>query len=184
MANNKSGLEKKLSIDIALPHAAWLVHIPSIERSARRWVRSTLSAANFKIPVQLGLVLANDKALQKLNATWRGQNKPTNVLAFANFTARQIATLRRAGKLAPAAHLGDVVISLQTVKREAKIQKKPIIDHACHMVVHGVLHLLGHDHQNLAQAGRMENLERAILAKFGISDPYAYNAASDGAGYE
>lgn len=103
-------------------------------------------------------MLADDAALRALNARWRQQDKPTNVLSFP------------AGD---SVLLGDVVLAFETVRREASEQGKSLADHMSHLVVHGVLHLLGHDHERPRDADVMESLERQVLAGLGIADPYA-----------
>ena len=78
--------------------------------------------------------------------------------------------------------LGDVVLAFETVQREAREQGKSVGDHLTHLVVHGILHLLGYDHQSDPDADRMERLETSILARFGIADPYSANPAQSAAG--
>jgi probable rRNA maturation factor len=102
------------------------------------------------------LVLADDALQRRLNHEFRGRDKSTNVLSFDG---------------APAA-LGDVVLALETIAAEAEAQGKPLADHVAHLVVHGVLHLLGYDHETQGQARSMERLEIEILAGLGIGDPY------------
>ena len=101
-------------------------------------------------------MLADDRLQRALNHQFRGKDRPTNVLSFDT---------------APAG-FGDVVLALETVQAEAEAQGKSLADHVTHLVVHGVLHLMGHDHVGAAEARRMEHLERAILAELGIGDPY------------
>ena len=96
---------------------------------------------------------------RQLNRTWRGKDKPTNVLSFP------------AGDVAD--ELGDLAICAPVVAREAREQGKALQAHWAHMVVHGVLHLLGYDHENDRDAGRMETKEAGILKQFGYPDPYA-----------
>ena len=115
-------------------------------------------------------MLTDDAAVRALNAQWRGKDRPTNVLSFPAATPDEIARARAGG---PPLLLGDVVLALETCRREAAEQGKPLADHVAHLVVHGVLHLLGHDHEDDAEADRMERLETAILAELGIADPYA-----------
>lgn len=113
---------------------------------------------------EVTIVLADDAEQRALNQTWRGKDRPTNVLSFP------------AGPGAPAAAprpLGDVVLACETVLKEALADGIAPADHAMHLVVHGVLHLLGHAHDDAAEADRMEALERTVLASFGIADPYA-----------
>jgi probable rRNA maturation factor len=99
---------------------------------------------------------ADDKTVQALNAQFRGQNKPTNVLSFPNEDAP----------------LGDIILAYETVAREAVDQQKSFTDHTLHLVIHGTLHLLGYDHENDEEAEEMEALEIFYLAKLGIANPY------------
>ena len=111
----------------------------------------------------VAILLADDEAIRELNREWRGQDKPTNVLSFpAPVTA--------------APHLGDVALAYETCAREAAEQGKPLKHHLAHLVAHGVLHLVGWDHQTDAEADRMEALERDILARIGVPDPYSLPA--------
>jgi probable rRNA maturation factor len=120
----------------------------------------------FERPVELSLVLLDDAEQQHLNRDWRGVDQPTNVLAFPAW-----------GPGAPTPPgapllLGDVSLALETVEREAAEQNKAPADHALHLVVHGVLHLIGYDHGTESEAAVMERLEIHILAKLGVADPY------------
>lgn len=110
----------------------------------------------------LTVLLADDAGVRVLNRDYRGLDKPTNVLSFP------AAALP--GDPAPA--LGDIALAYETCAREAVEEGKTLADHLAHLVVHGVLHLLGHDHETDADAERMEALETAILAGLGIADPY------------
>jgi len=103
--------------------------------------------------------------IQFLNAEWRGKDKPTNVLSFPAFP------LSVGDPLPPL--LGDVVLAAETVAREAALEDKPLENHISHLVIHGLLHLLGHDHEIDAEAEAMEAIERAALARLAIPDPYA-----------
>lgn len=114
----------------------------------------------------VGVVLTDDAEQRRLNRDYRGQDKPTNVLSFA---------LAGPGETPPPGApllLGDVVLARETVAREAAEQQKPLADHLQHLVVHGVLHLLGYDHENDTEAAIMEKSEVAILARLGVPDPY------------
>lgn len=116
---------------------------------------------------------------RRLNRTWRGKDKPTNVLSFPAEEVGAGARTRAAGRariesaaLAVAAPLGDLAICAAVVAREAREQGKPPAAHWAHMVIHGVLHLLGYDHENDREAERMESAEIRVLAQFGYSNPY------------
>lgn len=112
--------------------------------------------------VEISIVLADDNFVQNLNKTYRGKNKPTNVLSFPQDPEPGAEEI----------NLGDVVLAYQTVKKEAQSQGKSFMDHTSHLLVHGILHLLGHDHENDDEAEEMESLEIKILEKLGIKNPY------------
>ena len=112
----------------------------------------------------LTVLLADDAQLKTLNHDFRGKNKPTNVLSFPAPANKE-------------AYLGDVALAYGVTQKEALTADKKFADHATHLVVHGVLHLLGFDHVRLRDAHVMEPLETRILAELGIADPYAEEAA-------
>lgn len=116
-------------------------------------------------PVEASIVLADDALVRDLNRTYRRQDRPTNVLAFSNDGKPE-------GITGPCL-LGDVILARETVLREARDQGKSVAEHMSHLVVHGLLHLLGYDHDETPQAEKMEALEVAILAEIGIEDPYS-----------
>lgn len=117
-----------------------------------------------KMPPEVSLVFTDDASIQDINAEWRGKDKPTNVLSFPAFPVKP-------GKM-PGPMLGDIIIALETVEREARELEKSFDDHLTHLMVHGFLHLLGYDHMNNDEAEIMEGLETRILAVLGLSDPY------------
>ncbi len=126
---------------------------------------------------EIALVLTDDAESAALNRRYRGAEGATNVLSFA--TGEAVSGGADADG-APAL-LGDVVIALETVAREARGDGKPVAHHLQHLVVHGLLHLLGYDHEAEDAADRMEALEVAILARLGVPDPYRPAAPQDGA---
>ncbi len=116
--------------------------------------------------------IVGEEESRMLNGTYRGIDRSTNVLSFpADVTIP--AGIEAADASAEARILGDIVICDSVVRKEARSQKKSVHDHYVHMVVHGTLHLYGHDHEDPAEADVMEDLEREILGGFGIADPYA-----------
>jgi probable rRNA maturation factor len=135
-------------------------------------VAAALRAAGDRVPeghtVEVSVVFAGDATVRRLNRTWRGQDKATNVLSFA-LAEEDGAPLPADAPII----LGDVVLARETVLREAAEQGKLAWDHTRHLIVHGVLHLVGHDHGEDGTATAMESLEASILASFGIADPYA-----------
>jgi len=146
------------SVEISIEDPKW----KKLSAPARARVkRIALRALEWeKAKGSLTILLSSDARLKELNALFRGKNKPTNVLSFP-------------AEANPDRYLGDVAIAHGVVTREAGESGKRFADHLAHLAVHGVLHLLGHDHEKPKEAARMEGIEREILAEFGIADPYA-----------
>ena len=128
-----------------------------------RWVRDTLADQVEKKTMTIRIV--DSKDMRSLNRQYRGKDQPTNVLAFTYDGDDQFGSLNTL--------LGDVVICADEVKREADQMPGPISHHWAHLTIHGVLHLLGYDHQNDAQAAQMQALEIDLLSRFNIPNPYA-----------
>lgn len=143
-------------IEIEIEAEAWASAVTDVTGV----VETAAKAALGTIEGSVVILLADDAAVQDLNARFRQKDRPTNVLSF------------------PAAesafpHLGDVVLGLEYCSEEARTQGKTLKDHLSHLIVHGVLHLLGRDHVEDDEAEEMEAEEREILAGLGIADPYA-----------
>ncbi len=174
MAGKAKPLE--IEIDLADPCAQWRKALPGIDKLCQSAALAALAVCGKTVAgakAELSLVLADDAALRELNREFRGQDKPTNVLSFPAEEKPQPG--------APLVLLGDVVLAYETVAREARAQGKSLAEHTAHMVVHGVLHLLGFDHERGGSvAERMEALETQILAKLGIPNPYRIRTKTRG----
>ena len=125
-----------------------------------------LDAAIGRRKVMVSVLYTDDKAMRSLNRSWRGKDKPTNVLSFP---AADAPAPR--GEAKP---LGDIVLAYGVMAREAAAQNKTLKNHVAHLLVHGALHLLGYDHEDEHEAVAMERRETRILARLGIADPYAH----------
>lgn len=158
------------AILIDCSHEPWRENLPDIETLCRRAAEATLRAApQDDLPLarlEIGLLLTDDAEVWELNRDYRGQDKPTNVLSFAALDAD--SPIPTDGPIL----LGDVVIAHALCAAEAAAESKTLADHLSHLVVHGVLHLLGYDHEEDEEAEQMESLERSILRALDIADPY------------
>lgn len=176
MSDGPSGPE----IGIVVECDTWLAALPDVEATCRRVAAAALGAATAGWPdeevarMELAVVLADDARVQTLNRDYRGQDKPTNVLSFAALDDEE-APSPPDGPIA----LGDVILAYETAAAEAAREGKTLVQHLSHLVVHGVLHLLGHDHEDDGEAEEMEGLEVAVLAALGIPDPYAQQHGDD-----
>lgn len=155
------GEDRVIELDIALEGGDWTA-LGDPEALGRRAVGAALAVARAGGPVSVGLLFTDDAAVRALNRDWRGQDKPTNVLSFP----------APPGPVAGPRHLGDIALAYETLGREAAEEGKPLSHHAAHLIVHGALHLLGHDHEDDGAAAAMEASEIEALATLGIADPY------------
>ena len=150
-------------IEVEVEDPAWTEALP--DAAAR--VDRAVTAALGRIEGDVVVLLTDDAAVQDLNARFRDRDRPTNVLSFP-----------AAESAAP--HLGDLVLAYGVCAAEAVAQNKTLADHLAHLTVHGVLHLLGRDHEIETEAEAMEAEERDILAGLGVADPY--RTTDEGAG--
>lgn len=151
--------EQSFGIEIYCEDRAWRGVAADLEQRLRQAVQTTLVCApDTKDQCALTILLTDDGQLCALNRAHRGKNKPTNVLSFP----------------APAGadYLGDIAIAFGTASREAEESGKSLVSHVLHLAVHGVLHLLGYDHEASDEAKTMEALEVDILSRIGVPDPY------------
>jgi probable rRNA maturation factor len=152
-----------ISIEIHIECDLWIEAEPATERLALAAARQALAHAGAAGGAAPGvtILLSDDGHVHELNRHYRGKDKPTNVLSFG-----------APKEFAGAPRLGDVVLAYETVAAEACAQDKSLAHHLQHLTVHGVLHLLGYDHDLPAEAARMEAAEHEILARLGVPDPY------------
>ena len=141
-------------IAIQLHCQPWKGKLRPYCKTVRQACEAALSSERKK-KVEMTVVLADDAFVRELNRDYRGKNKTTNVLSFPGD-----------------GHLGDIVLALETIEREAKEQQKTFRAHVQHLLVHGTLHLLGYDHEEDGQAEQMERREIKILEKLGVANPY------------
>jgi probable rRNA maturation factor len=156
-----------MNVSVEVEDQAWLA-VPGLEQLARRAATAALMAAGSgedQDQIEMTLLFTDDTSMAEINAQWRGQNKPTNVLSFPAPAGMPVPE----GEARP---LGDIVLAHGVTSREAAEQGKTLHEHTTHLIVHGVLHLLSYDHETDAEAHDMERLETAILRKLDISDPY------------
>lgn len=141
----------------------------------RRAVALALGASGVEIDAaatEVGVVLADDDCLRRLNRDFRERDEATNVLAFPAAQPEARKAPETGPREMPVA-LGDVVVALETSRVEAAAQGKPLGHHLSHLIVHGTLHLVGYDHEADEEAKTMEELEARLLAELGVPDPYA-----------
>jgi probable rRNA maturation factor len=152
--------ESAQALELEVQHASEVSDVPDDE-ALHAWAQAALGERHG--PTELVIRIVDEAESRSLNARYRGMDKPTNVLSFPFESPPGVES----------AHLGDLVICAGVVAREAAEQHKALDEHWAHMVVHGVLHLRGFDHLEERQADEMEALEKQILARFGVPDPYA-----------
>ena len=158
-------------IALSIDCPGWDDALPDAAALARRAVEAALRDAPVGPLAEVSVVLTDDAAQRALNREWRGKDSATNVLSFPALEAAELAAGAAADPRRPVL-LGDVVLALETLQREAGAAGRTLADHAAHLLVHGVLHLLGYDHETEADAALMEPLETQILARLGVPDPY------------
>lgn len=160
-----------LTIDVTVDSPLWQDLSFDPAGLAQNIIPVTLATARLPEKIrgrdaEVSILLTDDAAVRILNREYRGQDKPTNVLSFA--------ALDDEDGYPPEgpAPLGDVILAIETLQREATEQGKDVRDHFIHLLVHGCLHLLGYDHENDKDAATMESLEIQILKGLGLANPY------------
>ena len=164
MSDEKKVREKNISSSL-IPHPSSpsiIFHLqdPRWKSPLRPYCKTVREiCASVKVPrhyTEMSVVLCDDAFMRELNLHYRGKDKPTNVLSFPG----------------EGEALGDIILAFETIRDEARAQKKTIRAHTTHLIVHGMLHLLGFDHENDADAAKMEQKEIKILQKLGLNNPY------------
>lgn len=148
-----------IKIDIAVEGRSW--DKPAAAKAVVTRALREAAAVSSRRSAEISIVLTDDAAVRVLNRQWRGVDKATNVLSFPT-----------EGFPGEPPLLGDIVLAYETIAREASAEGKPFAHHLAHLAVHGFLHLLGYDHQRSRDAEAMERLERRILRRLAIPDPY------------
>lgn len=168
----------KTQLIINLNEPAWEKHIPDIENVANKVVIAVFDYVNtheeidflaFSKPFVINLCLSDDTEVHTLNRDFRGMDKPTNVLSFAAIDNEEFD---KNLELFDEIELGDIIIALETMQREAEEKGISLHDHFCHLLTHGILHLLGFDHIENDEAEYMEEFETNILQQLNIANPY------------
>lgn len=169
---------KRITVHLDTASDKWKRAFPRMNALIEEAALATFKAAKKPVPFShrkfdISIILTDDKTIKALNHDYRGMNKPTNVLSFPQINLQKFkkAELDFFPPKMPIP-LGDVILSYQTIARETKEQDKTLKNHTIHLVVHGVLHLLGYDHMRPKDAKIMEKLECDILADLGYPDPY------------
>ena len=158
-------MELEIDIEEPWPAGDWQ---DLAERAAAALTQVAPELANPRLSASL--LFTSDEEIHQLNREWRERDKPTNVLSFPMLGRDELLDLRREG---PPELLGDIALAHETCAREAAEKGVPLEHHAAHLIVHGLLHLAGHDHElGEKEAVAMEALETKALALLGIGDPY------------
>jgi probable rRNA maturation factor len=171
MPDSATSGRPRLAIAISTADPSWSKISPDAAKVLRRSARRAFVAAGAagwrgsRVGHEVSFMLTDDRRMRQLNRSYRGKDKPTNVLSFAALDGEK-------PKPGRPWLLGDVVLASGVIAREAKRQAKALDHHLSHMAVHGMLHLMGYDHEDDADARIMEALEIEALAKMGIANPY------------
>lgn len=146
-----------IELDLRISEPVWSERIPDLNSICEKALNA--AAAKAGASGEVCVLLTDDDEIQALNKQWRGKDKPTDVLSFP-------------GDPMDAPFLGDIAISLGVMQGDADARKLTLPQHLSHLLIHGLLHLLGHDHKDDTEAAEMESLEIVALASLGWPDPY------------
>ncbi len=166
------------TLNLIVDELLWQKAFPKVAETAQTVFDRTLAFAaakgkpfflNLGKPLNINLSLGNDAEVHRLNRDFRNMDKPTNVLSFAAVDDEDFENALKQDNII---ELGDIIIALETMQREANETGISLHDHFCHLLAHGILHLLGFDHQTDEEAEEMESCEIAILRQLNINNPY------------
>ena len=152
-------------VNVLIEDDRWATALPRLVTLTRRFATLALETED-RAKAETTVVLSTDSVVRGLNRRFRQKDSPTNVLAFP--AARVGRTLNPA----KTAEIGEIILAFETVRKEAVTQGKPFVNHLAHLVIHGILHLLGYDHEAPGEARVMERLEADILSMLGMPNPY------------
>jgi len=169
-----------IELDISVAALEWAAELPSYQTSIENCVELIIGgvpeAKNLAYfpHLELSICLSDDHHIQMLNKEYRGKDKATNVLSFPSLSEVEHDLYLVKGQDLPEypVALGDIIFALETIKKEASEQGKSFSDHFCHLCIHGILHVIGYDHMDDDERKAMEAVEKALLAKLSIDDPY------------
>ena len=155
----------RASVIVSVKESKWLEELPEAVAVCIEAAREVIEVENVpQTGLEVSIVLASDGLVKNLNRDWRGKNTATDVLSFSNCGENYIQGLPML--------LGDVIVALGVAVRDSGLQGVTLRDHLCHLIVHGVYHLLGYDHLDTKAAEIMEACETKVLNRLGIRDPY------------
>lgn len=159
-------------VEIDIADERWGAAWPGYELKLNEIYSHVLAVSGLPVgtrDMEISVVLTHDAQIQHLNKQHRGKDAPTNVLSFPSYESGQLDGVSPSG---PPLLLGDLALAYETTAREAEVKAVPLAHHATHLVIHGILHLLGFDHQNDIEADDMEAKEVEFCRDFGIANPY------------
>jgi probable rRNA maturation factor len=160
-----------LKLDFQMPAAAWK-RIPRLRSRLKKAAQATADhlPRDLYFSATATILLADNTKVRQLNLDFRGIDRTTNVLSFPQFLPKEI---KRQARQKAVVELGDIALAYQYVAAEAKNENKLLLDHTTHLVIHGLLHLLGYDHGQKKKAEQMERAETQIMKILGLPNPYA-----------
>jgi len=165
-------------LDIEIEEECWQKVLPDVLQIAEKvknaavdyvFENADIEVLKANKPLLISVCLSDDEHVRELNRDFRGKDKPTNVLTFANV---DFADFKAENEVFGEIDLGNIIIAYETMQKEADIEKITLEAHFCHLLTHGILHILGFDHIEDEEAEYMESFEREILHNLGIADPY------------